>query len=412
LTYRIWLDDRWQPFELSDIKVTKDALPRWRAILEAILKESSPERKPPLGFNNRIAKHLNNSGRMEGVTPNMIKNVRTRIARKVRQLQEDRAMMPAGLDGFQGNVDKSIDRLWDLLNYSKQVAAQEDQFNSEIRKLIIISDQHGSPHQFLLSEIAEEIERDPAMDVDLLNAGDTFNCFATAPARALLRDSYLGPRILSDELDRLLTWYHVFTKRFPFVRIKMIAGNHDEIAKLFPDKHSAYPILKVLRTLLGQSVDPVHVIANKFPQISVEKCNIHYIESNGTVHEDYVSNRFLYLHGDVLISHLNKTGANAHRDLWSWVKDNQENTNLGRVRLCAQGHTHRQAMESMGKGHNVSCLIGFAGNVTCETYRYLGADVWPSNTTPGFIVAHQERDNNGSWRTILHGVRGPRMVRI
>lgn len=411
-TYRVWLDRGWVTFPTSCLRTNPETRLRWTSVLESLEAVTETDKRPPIRYTVKVAEHYNQQW-VSDITAEEVRHVLGRVKKKVQDWQTGVRFEGAAVRQFiqQGtaSADDYAARYMDWVKFTGCVAEQAERFNSDRRKVIVIADIHGDPHCNLVAAVVEEVNRDPEMDILILIAGDLFNVFATVPALRVLQDPNRGAEVIQAETAAVVGLLHALTTHIPHCTIEIIPGNHDLITKIF-DADKAYATVKILRALLGE-VDPIHRLANMFPQVTVGGWNVPYVEANGTVHQNFAFDRFVHLAGDILISHTNETGRDAHRSLWKWIEEHRKVSNLDHTGLALQAHVHRAVIESVQGGHLHLGMIGFGGAIRSQNYKW-NYKLWPSDVIPAFVVAHQDDLGHGSWVTVKQGHYGPRHIYI
>jgi len=399
--YRVWMRSKWVTFPASCLDTDPLTLNRWTDVLEAEAACHPEDEGRGRGANDTVAEYLGGDYNGE-----MVRWILTRIRAKVRLWERLALNLEQVKAAPAVTVDEQVDR-WRELIGSSQVAAAHVRQTSDTRTVIVIADIHGHPHPSLLPAVIEEAQTYPEDGVEIVIVGDLYNVFATVPAQQVLRDPARGASILKTEEANLVAMIEVLVTALPHCHITIIPGNHDQIVKLF-EADNAYAVIQVLTAWLGTTLDPITRLSELYEQVDVGGWNIDYHEANGTIHPAYHFNRFVHRIGqDVLVSHTNETGANAHRSLYNWVQDHRYSAGLADISIVLQAHVHRATLEALDGGHTHVGCIGFGGAVTTSTYQFDYA-LWPSQTVPAFVVLQQYEDEAGWW-TFKQGALGPRI---
>ncbi len=187
--------------------------------------------------------------------------------------------------------------------------------------------------------------------------------------------------------------------------LHIIPGNHD--LWTFRQWMASIPagMLDLYPEMLDAWRDPIDMIADQLgDRVKRVGHEVHYFFPNGGGYDTKHQNEFMYILGDVMFSHLNKTGGVTETGVskvWRMFFVNWERRLFLRdVRMICHFHVHARNMHVAGD----MLLIepGMAGLYAIEGYRHGYQAKWRPSVQ-GFVRFQQYKDGDG-WLTDLSSV--------
>jgi predicted phosphodiesterase len=260
------------------------------------------------------------------------------------------------------------------------------------RKVIVLADLHGSPSPDILKAIIDEQPDEIVIAGDLLDSAQS---------------SAWGKEIGGS--DRQLTIRQEMTNVRAFIEMLLIEtratvhvmrGNHDQWSMRTASQLLPPHLLEFFR-------DPFDVLLEGLP---VER--VHRVRTVWEFHHpdktrsDLGESEFMFVMGDVLISHCNFVGANtgdAVKKLGLWADKWRGTLELQGISVFIQAHVHNVCLIEADGGNRVLIEPGAACEPRQEAYKVSYQAKWKAMSL-GCVTFDQVK-SEGKWQTDFSSIR-------
>lgn len=261
------------------------------------------------------------------------------------------------------------------------------------RVVAAIGDLHGNPDPLLAAEL---IRRKPDLTIV---AGDVHDQQYASVHKPMTRREVQHQRRVEhrDESAALRAFFEALLEENPEGEVEYFLGNHD-----------AWSLRAALDALppglLELFSSPLDLLTfNLGPRFKAVGQPVIYHFPDGHVQDTGHNNEFIYVCGDVLLSHINKVGGmteTAVSKLYRhWFSAWEHTLGLEHVRVLMQFHAHGRSMKTERGGHMLLIEPGMAASVETESYKHSYAGKWRPGIQ-GFALFVQYCEGDG-WHTDL-----------
>lgn len=252
----------------------------------------------------------------------------------------------------------------------------------KVRKAVVCGDIHGRPNAALFRVIADE-------NPDLIVIGGDVYDAAQASSHGKLpgerRDSF------KDEVARVRVGLEYLLDNTR-ARLIVIRGNHDDriykrLSELLPDY------------LLDLFPDPLQLLIQDLPRCELSKVRWQFNAA------PLADTAYVALVGDMLVSHLDKTGTEAGdavKKLAVWIDGWRRTLNCDPV-VLVQTHAHKKAILWQDSGNRVLIEPGIAAEPMIEGYKVQYGAKWKPASVGAVALTQELRGDD--WQTDLASVR-------
>lgn len=407
---RVLVSGDWITFPEDILPKNQETRDRWVAVIRvAETIDECPNR------NLKIA-HAYNAKYGTDATVAAIRSILDRVKRKVSKWAMENTLGAVGIqEKAETKPELSADQAFDLykkwIGWSRDVKVEAVTHQAPARLVMVVADLHGAPKQTLLPHMIDEAvtKNEEDLDVLVVYAGDIFDCFNSAGAGMVngvpVRAAEFGEARYRYEAAQLTGFFAAATTEIKARHI-VIHGNHDTMKTKFLPKGVPYWIKKTFVR------DPIELLIDTFDGVlELGAWNLSFHHADGEVEHDYRRIPEAFQVGDMLVSHLNFTGAgpgDAVKKLAAWVDKNRMVFGLNHMRVLVQAHAHNLFNGDVAGGHMSLVEPGYTGEQSILKYK-VGYNMWgEAGAAQGFMVC-QQRLHNHEWKTDLSTIR---MVRI
>ncbi len=261
------------------------------------------------------------------------------------------------------------------------------------RLVAAIGDLHGNPDPVLTRDLVRS-----KPDLTII-AGDILDQQWASAHQPMTRQELRHQRRREhrDESASVRVFFETLADEIEGGEFELFLGNHDTWAL-----RSALDALPA--GLLELFSDPMDLLLfNLGPRFRKVGHPITYHFPNGDVQPTAMENEFIYVCGDVLLSHLNKVSGvteTAVSKLYrQWHTAWSDTLGLNDVRMLVQFHAHSRSMKTVRGGHMLLIEPGMFASVETEAYKHSYAGKWGPGVQ-GFARFVQYLDG-ATWRTDL-----------
>lgn len=290
------------------------------------------------------------------------------------------ALQKIGQKAFKAETDATrTDRIRQWIGDSLEVSAPEP-VTSGTRKIFALGDVHGTIDPKILSTILME-----SPDLIVIG-GDIMDQAAQST-----HDPYPGQKYpnIRDEIASARAWLGILRSRLPNTEIVIMRGNHDDrvIRRL-------KEVPEDLRDLIS---DPFDLIVNGLNGVRLNKQELFFDRPYNSQPQPMAISEYLYVIGDVLISHGNFLSA---EKLAQRIDEWKKPLGLPDLSVYIQFHTHhwRHIIDQGGWRHLIE--PGMAGVAATEAYKLASHNIKWKPGVLGCIVFSQDLNADMDWVTI------------